>query len=90
MTLINSVCSQIPLVWRPIIHILHRVSKRAVNILVMQPENDLKASAPIFLICSEHSGLNLISSIVGEHPEAYAHAVPLCPPRRDDNGDRAT
>jgi hypothetical protein len=39
----------------------------------MQPENDLKAAAPIFLICSERSGSNLISSIVGEHPKVYAH-----------------
>jgi hypothetical protein len=30
-------------------------------------------AAPIFLICSERSGSNLISSIVGEHPEVYAH-----------------
>jgi hypothetical protein len=29
--------------------------------------------APIFLICSERSGSNLIASIVGEHPEVYAH-----------------
>jgi len=29
--------------------------------------------APIFLICSERSGSNLISSIVGEHPQVYAH-----------------
>jgi hypothetical protein len=30
-------------------------------------------AAPIFLICSERSGSNLISSIVGEHPEVYSH-----------------
>lgn len=29
--------------------------------------------APIFLICSERSGSNLISSIVGGHPDVYAH-----------------
>ena len=29
--------------------------------------------APIFLICSERSGSNLISTIVGEHPDVYAH-----------------
>lgn len=29
--------------------------------------------APIFLICSERSGSNLVSSIVGEHPSVYAH-----------------
>ncbi len=29
--------------------------------------------APIFLICSERSGSNLVGSIVGEHPEVYAH-----------------
>lgn len=31
------------------------------------------SAAPIFLICSERSGSNLIASIVGEHPEVYAH-----------------
>jgi len=30
-------------------------------------------AAPIFLICSERSGSNLISSIVGEHPQVYSH-----------------
>jgi len=30
-------------------------------------------AAPIFLICSERSGSNLIASIVGEHPDVYAH-----------------
>jgi len=30
-------------------------------------------SAPVFLICSERSGSNLVSSIVGEHPDVYAH-----------------
>jgi len=30
-------------------------------------------AAPIFLICSERSGSNLIASIVGEHPEVYTH-----------------
>lgn len=39
----------------------------------MQPAHDDKLAAPIFLICSERSGSNLISSIVGEHPEVYAH-----------------
>ena len=29
--------------------------------------------APIFLICSERSGSNLIASIVGEHPSVYSH-----------------
>ena len=29
--------------------------------------------APIFLICSERSGSNLIASIVGEHPAVYTH-----------------
>jgi hypothetical protein len=32
----------------------------------MQPE-------PIFLICSERSGSNLIASILGAHPDIYAH-----------------
>lgn len=32
----------------------------------MQPD-------PIFLICSERSGSNLIASIVGAHPKVYAH-----------------
>ena len=31
------------------------------------------SAAPIFLICSERSGSNLIASIVGEHPDVYAH-----------------
>ena len=31
------------------------------------------SAAPIFLICSERSGSNLIASIVGEHPSVYAH-----------------
>jgi len=39
----------------------------------MQTSNDVKLAGPIFLICSERSGSNLISSIVGEHPEVYAH-----------------
>lgn len=30
-------------------------------------------TAPIFLICSERSGSNLIASIVGEHPQVYSH-----------------
>jgi hypothetical protein len=39
----------------------------------MQSSNDAKHPAPIFLICSERSGSNLISTIVGEHPAVYAH-----------------
>lgn len=39
----------------------------------MQATDDVIAAAPIFLICSERSGSNLISSIVGEHPSVYAH-----------------
>ncbi len=31
------------------------------------------SAAPIFLICSERSGSNLIASIVGEHPSVYTH-----------------
>jgi len=31
------------------------------------------SAAPIFLICSERSGSNLIASIVGEHPDVYSH-----------------
>ena len=39
----------------------------------MQASIDATRVAPIFLICSERSGSNLISTIVGEHPEVYAH-----------------
>ena len=39
----------------------------------MPATDDVKPAAPIFLICSERSGSNLISSIVGEHPDVYAH-----------------
>lgn len=39
----------------------------------MQVNEDAKTAAPIFLICSERSGSNLISSIVGQHPDVYAH-----------------
>lgn len=39
----------------------------------MQTSSDAEHPAPIFLICSERSGSNLISTIVGEHPEVYAH-----------------
>jgi hypothetical protein len=39
----------------------------------MHAIDDVKQAAPIFLICSERSGSNLISSIVGEHPTVYAH-----------------
>ncbi len=39
----------------------------------MAPPNDVQPRAPIFLICSERSGSNLISSIVGGHPDVYAH-----------------
>jgi len=39
----------------------------------MQSTDDANTRAPIFLICSERSGSNLISSIVGEHPAVYSH-----------------
>jgi hypothetical protein len=39
----------------------------------MPATDDVNPAAPIFLICSERSGSNLISSIVGEHPNVYAH-----------------
>ena len=39
----------------------------------MQAADHVKPAAPIFLICSERSGSNLISSIVGEHPDVYTH-----------------
>ena len=39
----------------------------------MPATDDVEPAAPIFLMCSERSGSNLISSIVGEHPEVYAH-----------------
>jgi hypothetical protein len=39
----------------------------------MPTSDDSNARAPIFLICSERSGSNLISSMMGEHPEIYAH-----------------
>lgn len=39
----------------------------------MQSGNDAPARAPIFLICSERCGSNLISSVLGTHPEVYAH-----------------
>jgi hypothetical protein len=32
-----------------------------------------EAPAPVFLICSERSGSNLIASIMGAHPQVYAH-----------------
>jgi Sulfotransferase family len=35
--------------------------------------DDPNPSSPIFLICSERSGSNLVSSMMGEHPEVYAH-----------------
>lgn len=38
----------------------------------MQTSDDV-TPAPIFLICSERSGSNLIASIVGEHPRVYSH-----------------
>jgi hypothetical protein len=39
----------------------------------MPPSEVPKQPAPIFLICSERSGSNLISTIMGEHPAIYAH-----------------
>lgn len=39
----------------------------------MPTSDDSNARAPIFLICSERSGSNLISSMMGEHPDVYAH-----------------
>lgn len=30
-------------------------------------------AAPIFLICSERSGSNLIASVIGAHPDVYSH-----------------
>jgi hypothetical protein len=41
--------------------------------MFMPSHDDAPPAAPIFLICSERSGSNLISSIVGEHPRVYAH-----------------
>jgi len=39
----------------------------------MPATDDDKPAVPIFLICSERSGSNLISSILGQHPRVYAH-----------------
>lgn len=39
----------------------------------MPHSNDVRPLAPIFLICSERSGSNLIASIVGARPDVYAH-----------------
>ena len=39
----------------------------------MQATTNEQALAPFFLICSERSGSNLISSIVGAHPRVYSH-----------------
>jgi len=39
----------------------------------MPSSQDAAHPAPIFLICSERSGSNLISTIVGQHPRVYAH-----------------
>jgi hypothetical protein len=35
--------------------------------------NRTEGPAPTFLICSERSGSNLISAMIGAHPEVYAH-----------------
>ena len=53
-------------------HILQGVAKRAIYSF-MQTTSDDTHPAPIFLICSERSGSNLLSSIVGQLPEVYAH-----------------
>lgn len=39
----------------------------------MSASHAAAAPAPIFLICSERSGSNLISTVVGQHPRVYAH-----------------
>ncbi len=39
----------------------------------MKKTRFLEVRAPIFLICSERSGSNLISSIMGMHSQIYAH-----------------
>jgi hypothetical protein len=39
----------------------------------MPATDNANTAAPIFLICSERSGSNLIGSIVGEHPQVYTH-----------------
>jgi hypothetical protein len=39
----------------------------------MQSQSEASGGAPIFLICSERSGSNLISVIMGAHPDVYAH-----------------
>mgnify|MGYP006290890631 FL=1 len=39
----------------------------------MSPQVRDEAPAPVFLICSERSGSNLIASIMGAHPDMYAH-----------------
>ena len=50
-----------------------RACKNEPTTPCMQATDDVKPAAPIFLICSERSGSNLISSIVGEHPRVFAH-----------------
>ena len=39
----------------------------------MPAADNSNPAAPIFLICSERSGSNLIASILGEHSRVYAH-----------------
>ena len=39
----------------------------------MTPRSPAEAPAPVFLICSERSGSNLIASIMGAHGGVYAH-----------------
>lgn len=39
----------------------------------MSPSSQAQPPAPVFLICSERSGSNLIASMMGAHPQVYAH-----------------